>query len=164
MLIAMDPNASLDIVLPGYEDEPDPPTFLCKHLTARERMRIQRLLETVADNSNAVNFDKADDAIAQIFGIALTGWKNIKRPDGSDVPFVVEDGRVKVLGDMLGLAELYALHRRIWRDTLLSEEGKKKSDAASKPTAGSSVETATAASARPETPQSSNAPPATDLA
>lgn len=129
MLIAMDPSETVDVVLSGYEKLDKPPTFVCRMPTARERTKMNRLVQQALEHETAGEPEKTDEDLAGFFALALVTWKNVQDRDGKEVPFDPTK-----LGDLLTWHELWELRGLCWNHTHLSELAKKKS--AVPPTSG----------------------------
>lgn len=130
-MIALDSSQIVEVVLDTDKAKPNPPTFLFRHLTAREWMRVRRLLADAPSAEGETGIDKLGEAIS----VALWGWRNIPGVyDGSKLP------------DLLTFAELWELAYGMLRAMQLSEIDQKKSVSQSASGSGPAVGVAETAS------------------
>lgn len=129
MPIALDPNETVDVVLPGDAEKPaeSRPTFIARYLTSREKKVVEKLVrEASADIEKSENIAKLDAALA----LQLVGWRNLLDRQGQPIAFeVVKDsaGSRLIVDDVLTDEERFDLCLGALTAVGMGELDKKKS-------------------------------------
>lgn len=137
MSLALDPNARVEFTLAGYEEWPPEkqPTFIARHLTARELLRYDQIIERAVGRPPSEREAEFGDVV-EALTIGLVGWRNVPGKDGLPLEFDIAQ-----LPDVLSYRDLWELVRLTNLKPQLSESDSKKSGLASSqfPAAGSAT-------------------------
>ncbi len=163
MPVALDPEATLEIVLESDRGKDPEPTFVFRYLAAREWQQIAAVgdrMDQVADD----DLDGMMDTLIDTIAIPLCAWHHLREPTGDEVPY--DPDRI---GYVLSPQEIQELIFAYMAESQLGVADKKKSaspapsaQAPSAPTADRPTPAGTAPA--PTNQPSSNAPAATEPA
>jgi len=121
MPIALDPDSTFEVVLESDQNKPkeNQPTFTFRVLTGRDWLRVTQLSDKAETGEDSVKL------VYQSIQVGLVGWRNMVKPDGSEIPFEPKD-----LDAILTPAEANEMLEHLMNQRL-SLGDKKKSDSPS---------------------------------
>jgi hypothetical protein len=136
--IALDPAARFELVLLSDRDKPDPPSFVFRHLAARDFRAVAAVsdrMQDLPDDAIGRLCDEVEDALM----VALVDWRGMVDPaTGREIPFSREE-----LDRVLTLTEMLELLTRLPEAMSLGPPEKKGSRSQSPSNTESSAPTAT---------------------
>lgn len=120
MPIGFDPNDTCEVTLRLDADQPEEKRmkFKVRFLSAGDTKKVYRLIQQAKDERDEV---KADDMINEAMKVGIVGWSNIRRHDGSELPFTTESF------DEFTWLQKYRICHEYPVATTLAEADKKKS-------------------------------------
>lgn len=157
--LALDPEATFEVILESDSEKPAPPAFVFRYLSNRDYRRVARFSDRIhALPSDAI--DQLCDEIEQTLMIALVGWRGMVDPaTGEEIPFSAEN-----LGRIIDPVEAGELLKRLPEAMSLSVRGKKASGSQSPSSSDASANAATppgaAETSKPDGQSSSSTAPA----
>ena len=118
-MIACDPKQTVDIHLDADADKPEAsrPTFVYRHLTAREDLERGRV--AAAATSATDDPEKYFASLGAVLAVGLVGWRNLVTPDGKPVPY---EGTATAALDALTEYEAWEIANKVTRAAALSED------------------------------------------
>ena len=86
MPLALEPNATYDVVLSIDADKPEDrrPTFVFRYLSSRKWKELARLTDKFEKDDSG---EAAIDAVFDVIRMVLAGWRNMIGPDGKEIPY-----------------------------------------------------------------------------
>lgn len=138
----MYPEESAVFHLPVHEALPagERPEFFARFLTAREELRMMRMLqesiEPYADKSlsQADREEKGIEGLARVIAFQLAGWRRVPGRDGQPLTFSPE-AVLELLTDVLSIADGLDLHNAA-KDAVLARREELKKSASPSPSGG----------------------------
>lgn len=132
MPLAIDPTATIEIVLDVDKDKPNPPTFIYRHLTYRQWAQMSSDQDQIGKEEPSVSVAKQIHWLQ----VGLVGWRNVLDASGQPIAFDPQQ-----IADMLTLAEAQEVLAKRLMAALPSAEDKKKSPSPSASDTAKSVQT-----------------------
>ena len=127
MVIAVDPDASIEVVLDEDKEKPrnQQTIFLAKPLVYSRLKVFMAKFAKLKNISEGEEFSSEDiDDFIDILGDILTGWKNFKTESGKDIKFVIgKDGKPDIkMWDHFNITGVTKLFSKILEASTIDEE------------------------------------------
>ena len=128
-MIHLDPADEIEIVLAAHKDRPADkrPVFIAHPPTVIEALKIDRLTSTLSGKTA----EEQNGMYSELLNLCLCGWRNVKKRDGTEVPF----SEAAMLDDVLSAEQKGELVVSAINLRKLKEESSGESDSQS-PDAG----------------------------